>query len=348
MSSLSFSAPFAFLLLPLIVLPLLRNTVPTVSYSWTRLLPIDPFSERLTWLIKIVTSLVILALIIAIAQPFSGQKIVTKVGTGAQIVLVFDRSASMRSDFASTYMGGGARDSKSTVARQILQEFILSREDDFLGMVSFSSAPVYVLPLTQSRAAITAAISGTQTGSKGTTNIAPALSMALDYFADQPLTGSRIIMLVSDGAAKMDNDTQQVLKLLFKDRQARLYWIYLRNHNGTRLTDIPKNANESRTPELFLHQFFQSLDVPYRAFEAENPQILRDSIAEIDRLENKPLVYQEKTPRRSLSSWVFASALLLMLSLVPMRLLETRALRAFSGRLSENRQPPSLSQQTGD
>ena len=337
MTSLSFNAPLAFLLLPLVALPLLRNTTPTVSYSWIRLLPDDPLSKRLTWLIKILTSLAILALIIGIAQPFSGQQIITKIGTGAQIVLVFDRSASMRSDFASSYMGGGANQSKSTIARQILTEFIQSRDDDFLGMVSFSSAPVYVLPLTQSRAAITAAISGTQTGSKGTTNIAPALSMALDYFADQPLTSSRIIMLVSDGAAKMDNDTQQTLKLLFKNRQARLYWIYLRNQNGTRLTETPKHANESSTPELFLHQFFQSLDVPYHAYEAENPQMLRDSIAEIDRLENKPLVYQEKTPRHSLSSWVYAIALFLMLLLIPIRFMEARALSEFS----------ALSQQTG-
>ncbi len=337
MTSLSFSSPIAFLLLPLVALPLLRNTTPTVSYSWIQLLPDDPLSERLTWLIKILTSLAILALIIGIAQPFSGQQSVTKIGTGAQIVLVFDRSASMRSDFASSYMGGGASQSKSTIARQILQEFIQSRDDDFLGMVSFSSAPVFVLPLTQSRAAITAAISGTQTGSKGTTNIAPALSMALDYFADKPLTSARIIMLVSDGAAKMNNETQQTLKLLFKNRQTRLYWIYLRNQNGTRLTETPKHANESRTPELFLHQFFQSLDVPYRAYEAENPQMLRDSIAEIDRLENKPLVYQEKTPRHSLSSWAYASALILMLLLIPIRFLEARALKAFS----------NLSQPTG-
>ncbi len=330
MSHLNFSMPLAFVLLPLIGIPLWRNSTTSVSYSWIRLLPEDPLSDRLTWLIKLLTSLIILALIIGIAQPYSGQQTVTKIGTGAQIVLVFDRSASMRSDFASSYMGGGAHESKSMIARQLLQEFIESRDDDFLGMISFSSAPVYVLPLTQSREAITAAISGTQTGSKGTTNIAPALSMALDYFADQPLTSSRIIMLVSDGAAKMDDETQQILKQVFKNRQARLYWIYLRNHHGVHLSDSPKNANESRTPELFLHQFFQSLDVPYLAYEAENPQMLRDSIAEIDRLENKPLVYQEKTPRRSLSSWAYASALLLILSLIPIRILEAHALTAFS------------------
>ena len=330
MTDLSFSSPIAFVLLALIALPLLRNSTPRVSYSWIRLLPADPLSNRLAWLIKILTSLAVLALVFGMAQPYSGHQIVTKVGTGAQIVLVFDRSASMRSDFASTYMGGGANESKSTIARQLLQEFIQSRDDDFLGMVSFSSAPVFVLPLTQSRKAITAAISGTQTGSKGTTNIAPALSMALDYFVDQPLTSSRIIMLVSDGAAKMDIDTQNTLKHLFKDRQARLYWIYLRNHNGVHLSQSPKNANESRTPELFLHQFFQSLGVPYQAYEAENPEMLRDSIAEIDRLENKPLVYQEKTPRKSLSNWAYSVALLCMLLLLPIRLMEARALTAFS------------------
>jgi mxaC protein len=66
--------------------------------------------------------------------------------------------------------------------------------------------------------------------------------------------------------------------------------------------------------------------------------MLRDSIAEFDRLENKPLVYQEKTPRRSLSNWVYAIALLLMLLLIPIRLLESRALAAFT----------SLPTQSGD
>ncbi|HFD13163.1 MAG TPA: VWA domain-containing protein [Crenotrichaceae bacterium] len=330
MTSLSFATPLAFILLPLLAVPLLRSSTPSISYSWIRLLPADPLSERLAWLIKLLTAMMILALITGMAQPYGGQETVTKIGTGAQIVLVFDRSASMRSDFAGSYMGGGKHESKSTIARQLLQEFIQSRDDDFLGMVSFSSAPVYVLPLTQSREAITAAISGTQTGSKGTTNIAPALSMALDYFADQPLTGSRIIMLVSDGAAKMDHETQLTLKQLFRQRQARLYWIYLRNNNGVHLTESAKNSSESRTPELFLHQFFQSLDVPYQAYEAENPKMLKESIAEIDRLENKPLVYQEKTPRHSLSGWAYAIALLLMLILLPLRVMEARGLASFS------------------
>ncbi|MCH9698064.1 MAG: VWA domain-containing protein [Gammaproteobacteria bacterium] len=333
MNSIHFSAPIAFLLLPLVVIPLLRQRADRILYSWIDLLPADPLSQRLSWLVKIISSLIILTLIIGIAQPYSGQQIVTKVGTGAQIVLVFDRSASMRSDFASSYMGGGSHESKSTIARQLLLEFIESRENDFLGMVSFSSSPAYVLPLTQSREAIKAAISGTQTGSKGTTNIAPALSMALDYFANQPLTGSRIIMLVSDGAAKMDTDTQQILKQQFIDRQARLYWIYLRNHHGVHLSDSLNKASQSRTPELFLHQFFQSLDVPYQAYEAENPQMLKDSIAEIDRLENKPLVYQEKTPRHSLSGWIYTLAMLLMTLLIPIRFMEARALSSFNTQL---------------
>jgi mxaC protein len=181
------------------------------------------------------------------------------------------------------------------------------------------------MPLTQSRTAIDAAIMGTQTGSKGTTNIAPALAMALGYFDQQPLTSSRIILLISDGAAKMEAETQVALRQLFQQNQARLYWIYLRNRNGVTLSAKPKNSNESMTPELFLHQFYQTLDVPYRAFEAENPQMLRDSITEIDQLENKPILYYEKTPRRDLANWCYAIALFLLVLLIPLRMMELRA-----------------------
>ena len=156
------------------------------------------------------------------------------------------------------------------------------------------------------------------------TNIAPGLAMALDFFNQRPKEGSRIILLVSDGAARIDEQTRDRLRQNFEETGTTLYWIYLRNPTSAPLTQKPSNPNESTTPEYFLNAYFESLDVPYRAFEAENPDAMEKAIKEVERLENLPLPYQEFLPRKDLSNVFFISALVLMLGLTAARLLEVR------------------------
>ena len=50
-------------------------------------------------------------------------------------------------------------------------------------------------------------------------------------------------------------------------------------------------------PERHLNKFFQSLKIPYRAFEAENPKAVADAIAEIDKLERNPIHYSRAHSR---------------------------------------------------
>jgi mxaK protein len=50
--------------------------------------------------------------------------------------------------------------------------------------------------------------------------------------------------------------------------------------------------------------------VPYQAFEAEDPEAVKQAVAEVDRQQNLPLDYAERIPRRDFSAWFFALALL--------------------------------------
>jgi mxaC protein len=149
--------------------------------------------------------------------------------------------------------------------------------------------------------------------------------MALEHFSGQPVTGARIVLLVSDGAARMEPETADALRQQFQDKQASLYWIYLRNQKGGKLAEAPKNPNEGTTPEYYLHQYFLSLGVPYQAFEADNPQAMQEAIARVETLENRPLTYREKLPRQDLSGFCYGAALVCLLILLAFQSLEVQA-----------------------
>jgi mxaC protein len=251
-----------------------------------------------------------------LAGPYLREQWVERIGTGAHIVLLLDRSSSMNENFTGQYLGARAAEGKSAVAAKLLSEFVGRRPHDLFAMVDFAAAPIYVLPLTDDRAAVQAAISAAAGRGHGVTNIAPGLAMALDFFAGKPVTGSRIVLLVSDGAARIDEETQDRLRQTFQETQTTLYWIYLRNPKGSRLSEKPSNPNESTTPEYFLHQYFQQLGVPYRAFEADNPGSLQRAITEVEGLENMPLVYRERLPRRDMANWCYGVALFFLTLLV--------------------------------
>lgn len=322
---MAFAHPWLLLLGILALLPLFRAGQKTLTYSWLPLLPPDPFSTAMDWLIRLIASGALAALVIALAGPYLREQPVERIGTGAHIVLLIDRSSSMNENFAGRYLGGGTHESKGAVARDLLAEFVARRKEDLFAMVSFSTSPIYVLPLTQDREAVQAAIKSAGRRGRGVTNIAAGLAMALDYFTDQPITGSRIILLVSDGAARIDEQTQDRLRQWFNDNQVMLYWIYLRNRNSVSLYQKPENPAEETTPEYFLHRYFQSLDVPYRAYEAENPEAVKQAIADVERLENQPIHYYETLPRKDLSTYCYTIAILLLLVLLMSRMLEVRS-----------------------
>ncbi|HUL11658.1 MAG TPA: vWA domain-containing protein [Methylococcaceae bacterium] len=318
----AFSQPWVLLLGLLAAIPIVRAGQKTLSYSSIAMLPEDPLSAAIDRLLRLIAALAVASLVAGIAGPYLREQRVEKIGTGAHIVLLLDRSSSMNDNFSGRYLGGAAQESKGTIASKLLAEFVGRRRDDLFALVAFSAAPVYVLPLTQDREAVQAAIASLGKRGHGVTNIAPGLAMALDYFSGRPLTGSRIILLVSDGAARMDAETGDYIRQLFQNNRAALYWIYLRNPRGGSLSAPPENPNESTTPEYFLNQYFQTLGVPYRAYEADNPEAVQRAILDVEKLENQPLRYLEKLPRKDLSGWCYGTALICLSILLAFKTLE--------------------------
>ena len=326
--NVGFLQPLALLLLPIAALPWFRRGQTALPYPSVTMIPDDHLSTVVDSVLRLIACAAFACLIVGISGPFRKEQRIVRIGTGAYIALLLDRSSSMNENFTGRYMGAKAAESKSAMAKKLLSEFVERRAHDLFGMVAFAAAPIYVMPLTEDREAIQAAISAAGGRGHGITNIAPGLAMALDFFTDKPRKGSRIILLVSDGAARIDEETRDRLRQTFRETATTLYWIYLRNPTSKPLTEKPANPNETTTPEYFLNEFFESLEVPYKAFEAENPNAMEKAISEIERLENLPLPYEEKLPRRDISNGFFATALILMLLLMIARMLEVKTWNA--------------------
>lgn len=328
---MAFTHPLILWLLPLALLPILLERSHTRSYSWIEMLPPDPLSELIGLLLKILATVSIVCIIVGLADPHTLEQKVEKLGIGAQIALVLDRSASMDDAFAGGVASGNVGETKSAAASRLMTEFVNARKNDMIGITTFSNSAMYVLPFTDSREAILAAIKATAGNALFQTNIGAGLTGAVAQFKDVPDSGSRAIILISDGAGRVDGVVQQKLKAWLSEHNITLYWIVLREPGGTSIFD-PKyeDWNEIELPpvKIELHKFFQTLDTPFQAYEAEDPKSLEAAIFDINKKEKKPITYLEKIPGKNFTQLFYFLAVLMIALLLGVKYLENRTWRS--------------------
>jgi mxaC protein len=342
---LPFNAPWLLLALPLALLPLWRRPQAVLLHSWSALLPPDRLSGVLDALLRLLSVLAIVAVLFGLAGLYRPAYEVERVGQGAEIVLLVDRSRSMDQAFVSGAPQGGTaqtpglanfnisreradkgRPSKQQTARVLLGEFAARRSADRFAMLVFSTLPIRVLDFTEKPAAVQAAIAAGEIGrGLAETDIGLALEAGLASFHDRPYTGSRIMMLVSDGGDKLEQEAQDEIARRMRDYRVTLYWFYIRSYRSPGLS--AKADEEDVAPEVHLHRFFGIMGTPYRAYEAENPEALQRAINDVNRLENLPITYLDTVPRRDLSQWCYGVALACALALLIAKLMELRAWR---------------------
>jgi len=317
--SLSLSMPWVVVLVPLALLPLVFAVQRRQGFPSLEAAEPDPLSRGVDIGLHLLGSLAILALIAGIGGLHLRGQTVERVGEGAHIVLLLDRSSSMDDTFAGGRPGEG-EDSKSAAAQRLLREFIARRPHDRFGVAAFSTMPMHVLPITSHTDAVLGAVDAITQPGLAYTNVGLGLTLALSMHEADPSAASRAILLVSDGAAVIDRRVQEKLRAQIAKRPVNLYWLYLRTAGAPGIFDAPGEGvpdTPQSLPERHLNLFFQTLKVPYRAFEAENPKAVADAITEIDKLERNPIRYQERIPEQDLSqiAYGFAAASLLLLLL---------------------------------
>jgi mxaC protein len=321
--------PWVLWLLPLSLAPLVFRRQNTVIYPTLMMIPRDTLSVAIGAVQRVVPALLIATLIVAISGLFRPPVEVERIGTGAHIVLLLDRSRSMDQPLGGqplVYPLGAAREveSKGMVARRVLSDFVASRGEDMFGMVVFSTYPIEVLPLTDKQEVIQAAIQAGNIGrGLSQTDVGLGLIEAVRFFENRPFTGSRIVMLISDGGAKLDLGIRERIKNLLERHRVALYWIYIRSQNSPGISeDVDTTAYGEGAPARTLHEFFTSMKTPYRVYDTENPQAVESAIADVNRLQNLPVHYRDLVPRRDLSGICYGMALVLLLLMIGIKMLE--------------------------
>jgi len=323
-----FNLYWVLFLLPLALLPLLLERTHSRSYSWLALLPKDPLSDLVGLLLKILAVLALLFIILGIAGPHTPAQQVERIGEGAQLVLTIDRSASMDDPFSGSMVSTGRTgESKSAAARRLITDFVNQRKNDMFGMVTFSNSAMYVMPLTQSREAILAAIDAAGGPGLFQTNIGSGLTTAMGMFDKTPDSGSRAIVLLSDGAGRIGANVQQKIRDWADRMHVTLYWIVLRQPGGLSIFDENYKPAEDQPlpPSIELNQYFKTFRTEYHAYEADDPKSLAMAIEDINRREKKPIRYMEQIPGRDFTSHCFVIAALMIALLLGIKLMEVRS-----------------------
>lgn len=325
MIGLQWSLPQLFLLLPLALLPWFNHNQEK-AVAWIDFVPTDRLSTVIGMTLKVLASLAIISLVLALAGPYKPEQKIEKIAAGAEIVLLLDRSRSMDDAFAIKgqllMKSVATSDSKRRTARSYLTEFVKQRPDDRFGFVFFSSNAVDLLPLTYSKEAILATINASALG-KGLseTNMSKALLEAASLYEGQTYRGSRIVLLVSDGGQELEPEDKLKIATLYKELNLSIYWIYMRSTQGMTLDETGNdNFLWTDTPERKLHTYFKSLELPYRAFEVESVQTFSDALDEIDRQQYQTLIVEETLPRelKEKPFYWLAIVTILLLSLAQM------------------------------
>ncbi|MEX2122918.1 MAG: vWA domain-containing protein [Woeseia sp.] len=334
--NLEIDHPWVLLLLPLCLVPLLAGPGAAIRYSTLLLIPEDRISRGLEVGLRIFSAGTVVLLLLGLSGPFLPATRVERIGEGAQIVLLLDRSRSMDQPFGGQSfenpLDTRGADSKGTLARRVLSEFVAARRNDQYAMLVFSTQPIQVLPLTDKTEPIQAAITAGNVGRGLTdTDVGNGIIAAAKLFDDQPYTGSRLVLLISDGGARLDLATRKRIANLLQLNRVALYWIYISSRNSPPIgtaADIATASAQDRTdetaPARTLHAFFNTLETPYRLFDAEDPDALATAVAEVNRLQSLPIRSFDLVPRQHVAGVFYSLSLAFLSVLVTVEVMEKK------------------------
>ena len=132
-------------------------------------------------------------------------------------------------------------------------------------------------------------------------------------------------MLVSDGGARLDKLTRIHIADLLKLHRIALYWVYIRSRYSPGIaSEKAAEAPEDTAPARVLHEYFETLETPYRVFDAEDPNALATAIAKVNELQSLPIRYVDVVPRKNISNWFYIVGMTLIAMLLIVERTEIR------------------------
>lgn len=314
MNALDLAHPYWLLLLPLTLLPWAPRRRDAIAYPSIAWMPEDRWGPVIHLVWQALAAITLLCLIIALAGPGKSGTQLERIGRGAELSIVLDRSASMDANIRRPLPGPGDQarpsETKNEVVRSALNWLVEQRPQNRYALTVFSVAPVRVSPFSDDAALVQAGIRASGIGrGPNKTNMGLALLSAIQQFDSRPYTGSRAIVLVSDGGAKLDARIRTLISDGLIRNRINLYFIYIPSSPNSPDLQTVGTQSADAVDEIALHLFFKQLDTEYRVFQANDRESLGAVVAEIDQQQNLPLTYLESLPRVDYSHWFYRAAL---------------------------------------
>lgn len=235
---------------------------------------------------------------------------------GYDIVLAVDLSGSMRAlDFATEDNIVNRLD----VAKDVVADFVLDRENDRIGLVLFGDYAYQYAPMTQDTQAIAKMLKETVTSMAGDgTAIGDAIGLSVKALRARP-EGSRIIILLTDGEDTASSIPPPQAAKLAQDYGIKIYTIGI-GSNG--LVPYPDQYGQigmaqMRLDEKLLKQIADTTGGRY--YQTTDPQALKKVYDEINRLEKSQSETRRYLIRTPLYRYPLAAAqiCLLLMALIP-------------------------------
>jgi Ca-activated chloride channel family protein len=207
--------------------------------------------------------LTIVMLLIALASPLLTKEYSNSKKNGRDIVLVIDTSGSMQQ---GRFDMQNLSKNKFDVVKEVASDFVLRREDDRIGLITFADVAFVSSPLTFEKEFLAKIINMQRLGIAGQkTAINDALVQAYAML-DRSQSKSKIVILLTDGIDNMSKVSVADVSNLIAISDIKLYTIGIgatRDYVGRSLEAFAK-AGEGEafaaTNSKMLHEIYSKID----------------------------------------------------------------------------------------
>jgi Ca-activated chloride channel family protein len=307
-----------FLILPLLVIYLWwiqkQATLSTIRFGELNSVQQMPktLSIKLLPLLKVIRFIVIALLIFTLARPQLSQSQERRFAEGINIFLALDISESMRAeDFKDT--------NRLQTAKTVIRDFLKNRQSDRIGLVVFSGESFTLCPLTLDYPVLIELLDDVKISMDGQlqdgTAIGDAIATTTHRLKDSEAK-TKIIILLTDGENNVGTIDPGTAASLAQSFGIRVYTIGMGKEGGARIpyedTTFGKRYREELTylDEDTLKQIANTTGARY--FRATNAQSLKNTYAEIDRLERTKFKFVNYTDHKELAAYFLIPATLLL------------------------------------
>ena len=269
----------------------------------------DTLSVKALPILSVIRFVVLVLLIVTLARPQLSQSREHKFTEGIDILLVLDISESMR---AEDFEGAN----RIQTAKSVVNDFLMHRENDRIGLVVFAGESFTLCPLTSDYSVLVELLRDVEIGQlEDGTAIGDALATATHRLRTST-SKTKIVILLTDGENNAGSIEPQAAASFAHSFAIKVYTIGMGKEGGARIpyadTTFGKRYREVLTylDEDTLKQIAAITGGRY--FRATDTQSLKQIYAEIDRFEKTKFETINVVAHKELAAYFLIPAMLLL------------------------------------